>query len=532
MSPLSPPGDRPPSAAQPGPKTPTSGDGRFDPLVGEALGGRYKVLRRIGEGGMGAVYEAEHKVIGKRVAIKVLLERFGEKQDLVKRLLNEARLASAIGHENIVDVTDFGTTDDGRAYVVMEYLEGEPLSELLAREAPLAVSRCLGIVRQVAGALSAAHDKGIIHRDIKPENVYLIKRGNRDFVKVVDFGVSKAVHSGEEGAEALRLTRTGTLMGTPLYMSPEQARGDEDVDSRADVWAVGVLLFECLTGEVPFRARNYLQVISQVLNHEVVRPSQVQPNLGLPEAVEQVVMRALAKDRKERYQRMQDFRSDLDRLALGDELASVDLGAAGAEPTEAVVVAARPRWRFTAAMVSAIGLAATLAVMQDEEAPLQPAGSANSEQAAPARFEPPTRPAAVPVNGGPDVPNALPTKVARQGQSHQADTVPSLGAPASEVSGAPTRDSRSEAGSAAERRSKRNDKRRATRVGTRRRIRANPAPALGDATTQKKARPTQGGEDGVLRIGDDVVPAPGRLYPNRSAADLARPKVERRKAEP
>src|SRR3954454_588589 len=183
---------------------------RFDPLVGAALAGRYLIIRRIGEGGMGAVYEARHVVIGKRVAVKVLLEKFLTKSDFVARLLQEARLASSIGHENIVDVTDFGTTDDGRSFVVMEFLDGEALSQLVMREAPLPVERSLRIARQVASALGAAHAKGIYHRDIKPENVYLVRRGDADFVKVVDFGISKAVKQGggqgEEAAESYRLT--------------------------------------------------------------------------------------------------------------------------------------------------------------------------------------------------------------------------------------------------------------------------------------------------------------------------------------
>ena len=183
---------------------------------------------------------------------------------------------------------------------------------------PLAVERCLRIARQVVSALVAAHDKGIVHRDIKPENVFLLRRGEQDFVKVVDFGVSKAVRSRDDGAELLRLTRTGMVLGTPLYMSPEQARGGDDVDVRADVWAVGVMLYECLTGEVPFRANNYLGVISQVLTQEVQPPSQLRPELGIPPAVEAVVMRAMEKDRERRYQQMADLERDLDRLLAGD----------------------------------------------------------------------------------------------------------------------------------------------------------------------------------------------------------------------
>ncbi|HEY2901250.1 MAG TPA: serine/threonine-protein kinase, partial [Polyangia bacterium] len=176
------------TAAAPAAATRTPTPESFDPLLGSTLAGRYLILRRIGEGGMGAVYEAKHTLIGKRIAVKVLLEKFHAKSDFVARLLQEARLASSIGHENIVDVTDFGTTDDGRSFVIMEFLDGEPLAQLVMRDAPLPVERSLRIARQVASALGAAHAKGIFHRDVKPENVYLVKRGDADFVKVVDFG--------------------------------------------------------------------------------------------------------------------------------------------------------------------------------------------------------------------------------------------------------------------------------------------------------------------------------------------------------
>ncbi|MES1171976.1 MAG: serine/threonine-protein kinase [Bacteroidota bacterium] len=292
----------------------------FDSLVGATLAGRYLIIRRIGEGGMGAVYEAKHTIIGKRVAVKVLLEKFLTKSDFVARLLQEARLASAIGHEHIVDVTDFGTTDDGRAFVAMEFLEGESLAQLVMREAPLPVERSLRIARQVASALGAAHAKGIVHRDVKPENVYLIRRGDADFVKVVDFGISKAVKQGQgDDTPDYRLTHTGLLLGTPLYMSPEQARGDEDLDERVDVWAMGVLMYECLTGEVPFRANNYLGIISQVLTHHALPPSKLRPELGIPEAVEAVVMHAMEKDRNRRYARMDEVEQDIDRLLAGDQ---------------------------------------------------------------------------------------------------------------------------------------------------------------------------------------------------------------------
>jgi tRNA A-37 threonylcarbamoyl transferase component Bud32 len=364
-----------PSAPDPMPHAPGSATGpeeagRFDPLIGTVLSERYTIVRRIGEGGMGAVYEARHTIIGKRVAIKVLLEKFLENQELVARLLQEARMASSIGHENIVDVTDYGTTNDGRAFVVMEFLDGESLAQLVIRDAPLPVERSLTILRQVASALSAAHAKGIVHRDVKPENIYLVRRGELDFVKVVDFGVSKAVHVREEGSECQRLTRTGTVLGTPLYMSPEQARGGEDVDHRADIWSAGLLLYECLTGEVPFRANNYLGVISQVLTQETVPPSQLRPELGFPAAVDRVVMRALDKDRDKRYQQMREFERDLERLLAGDS--NVALREAP-EPSEAP---RRHGWRWpvVALGVLALGVAIALVGRGHKAQPAPPAG--------------------------------------------------------------------------------------------------------------------------------------------------------------
>jgi eukaryotic-like serine/threonine-protein kinase len=355
-----------------------------DPLIGTILADRYEIVRRIGEGGMGAVYEGRHIVLGRAVAVKVLLEKFLEKTELVARLLQEARMASAIGHENIVDVTDFGTTADGRSFVVMEFLEGEALAQLVIRDAPLAVDRCLRIARQVVSALGAAHEKGIVHRDVKPENVFLLRRGEQDFVKVVDFGVSKAVHTREEGAEMMRLTRTGMILGTPLYMSPEQARGGEDVDARADVWAVGVMLYECLTGEVPFRATNYLGVISQVLTQEVQPPSRLRPELGIPPAVESVVMRAMEKDRSRRYGSMAELERDIDRLLAGDP--NVGLAAAPAEPP----AEPRPtsaRWHLVIAGVLVVGLGLAFALARTEEEHRRAAREAAREAARAAAVE-------------------------------------------------------------------------------------------------------------------------------------------------
>ena len=370
-------------------------EARFDSLIGTVLADRYEVVRRIGEGGMGAVYEARHTVIGKRVAVKVLLEKFVAKSDFVARLLQEARLASSIGHEHIVDVTDFGTTADGRSFVVMEFLDGESLAELAMREAPLPIERSLGIARQVASALGAAHAKGIFHRDVKPENIYLVKRGDADFVKVVDFGISKAVKpAGDEGGEGYRLTHTGLLLGTPLYMSPEQARGEEDLDHRVDIWALGILLYECLTGEVPFRANNYLGIISQVLTHVPTPPSKLRPELGIADAVESVVMRAMDKDRTRRYQTMAELEHDLELLLAGDQ--NVGMAPAATTATTTRIVAPK-RWPLLAGAAVVLSGAIAIAVRgtPEEKLPAPPV-TAPAPVAAPAAMAPALPPPAPP----------------------------------------------------------------------------------------------------------------------------------------
>jgi tRNA A-37 threonylcarbamoyl transferase component Bud32 len=303
-------------------------------LIGSTLSGRYLVTKKIGQGGMGAVYEATHTLIGKRVAVKVLLEKYAQREAIVARLKQEAQLASSIGNEHIIDITDIGNTDDGRTFVVMEYLEGESLAECLSREHELPEQRILRIATQAASALAAAHAKGIVHRDIKPENLFLLKRKDQDFVKVVDFGISKSLRASGPGEdeEAQRLTQTGMVLGTPLYMSPEQARGDDDLDHRVDIYALGVIMYESVAGHVPFVGSNYLSVISQVLN-EVPKPlREIRPDVS--EELEAIVAKAMAKNRNDRYR-------DADAMLE-------DLGALAADPTHSTERAriTGPRRRF------------------------------------------------------------------------------------------------------------------------------------------------------------------------------------------
>jgi serine/threonine-protein kinase len=331
----------------------------FVDLVGTTLSGRYQITRKIGQGGMGAVFEATHTLIGKRVAVKVLLDKYARREAIVKRLKQEAQLASAIGHEHIIDINDFGETDDGRTFVVMEFLEGESLADCLQREGMLPENRILRIAHQIASALGAAHAKGIVHRDVKPENVFLLRRKEQDFVKVVDFGISKSLRSSDTGEEEQpRLTQTGMVLGTPLYMSPEQARGDENLDHRIDVYAVGVIMYELATGRVPFSGSNYLSVISQVLNDQPTPPRQLRPELS--DEFEAITLRALEKDKTRRYQTTDEMLVDLTAL-LEDPTRSTERARITAPRRHPL--RERRRVAIWVALVAGAAAAATVAVV-------------------------------------------------------------------------------------------------------------------------------------------------------------------------
>ncbi len=305
-----------------------------DALIGHTLADRYRLTRKIGEGGMGAVYEAQHVLIGKPVAVKVLREKYADRPEVAKRLVQEARLASSIRHEHIVDITDSGATEDGRTYVVMEHLDGLSLAELLKQQGALPETRVLEMARQAASALAAAHARGIVHRDVKPENIFIVERDHRDFVKVLDFGISKSVVPGEVTEESLRLTHTGMVLGTPLYMSPEQARGEDELDQRMDIYSLGVILYECLTGEVPFHGANYLGVIAEVVKAEVMPPRALRPELRISEPMERVVMKAMAKARNDRYPTMDELAADLARVAAGTAVEAPQPQAPAKEPRQ------------------------------------------------------------------------------------------------------------------------------------------------------------------------------------------------------
>ena len=286
-----------------------------DPYVGTTIADRYRVLSKLGEGGMGVVYLAEHVFIEKRVALKVLSEDFARKADLVARFMQEAKAASRIGHENIVDITDFGETASGSVFFAMEFLDGKDLAGHIKSDGAMPFSRAKHIMNQICRALGAAHSKGIIHRDMKPENVYLVTReGRADFVKVLDFGIAKMSALDEGGS---RLTRTGMIFGTPEYMSPEQAKGDKP-DHRVDIYAAGCILYEMLTGDVPFHAETFMGVLTKHMFEEPQPPSQRNPGAHIPPDVEEVCLKALAKDRDQRFQTMKEFAIALEQCAGGD----------------------------------------------------------------------------------------------------------------------------------------------------------------------------------------------------------------------
>ncbi|HEY6880655.1 MAG TPA: protein kinase, partial [Polyangiales bacterium] len=298
------------------------GEDGSDPLLGQTLAGRYRIVRKIGEGGMGIVYEAVHVIIEKRVALKVLREDFSHRDDVVERFRQEAKSASRIGHEHIVDISDFGITPTGAHFFVMEFLQGNDLAEELERRGPLPTRRAIDIVLQCAKALGAAHAKGIVHRDMKPENIFLLARDTgEDFVKIVDFGIAKMSEVDAQGAAApgRRLTKTGMIFGTPEYMSPEHAAGRE-LDHRVDIYALGIILYELLTGRVPFLGDTFMGILTQHMFEPLPPLAAVHPGCSAPPELERLIARAVAKNADDRPQSMEEFSQAL--IAVRDHVLS------------------------------------------------------------------------------------------------------------------------------------------------------------------------------------------------------------------
>jgi serine/threonine-protein kinase len=283
-----------------------------DPLIGQVIDTRYEVVSVLGEGGTGSVYEVRHTTLGRRFALKVLRKDIARDAQVVTRFIQEAKAAAAIGHPNIVAVSDFGEVQPDKSaplnakvpYFVMELLTGASLANVLRSEKKIAPDRAASIGMQCALGLAAAHEAGVIHRDLKPDNVFLVRSGDREFVKLLDFGLAKI-------AGTSRVTRQGIIFGTPHYMSPEQAAG-LPVDHRSDIYALGVILYECITGRVPFEADSYKAVLDHHINTKPVPLEERAPEPALVGPLGPVVMRCLAKNPADRFATMAELAAALE----------------------------------------------------------------------------------------------------------------------------------------------------------------------------------------------------------------------------
>ncbi|MEP6919979.1 MAG: protein kinase [bacterium] len=286
-----------------------------DALLGQTLAGKYRIEERLNEGGMGTVYRGTHVLMDKTVAVKVLRPSLAADEKIVARFSREARAASRISHPHALSVTDFGEAENGVVFLVMEFLSGQTLKEVIRNEGPMALPRVVEIIRQVGGALDAAHEQGVVHRDLKSENIMLLGNAGPDYAKVLDFGIAKIKEL--EGTYDPGLTAPDLVIGTPQYMSPEQCSQAQDIDARSDLYSLGVIVFEMLVGHVPFSGGSPTAIMMKHLQEP--SPSVLEERNDLPAAVGRVVTRAMAKRPDDRYQTVGELVEDL-TMAAGMEM--------------------------------------------------------------------------------------------------------------------------------------------------------------------------------------------------------------------
>jgi len=277
-----------------------------DSLIGQTLAGKYRIDEKISEGGMGSVYRGTHVLMEKTVAVKVLRPSLAADEKIVARFSREARAASRISHPHALSVTDFGE-DEGRVFLVMEYLQGRTLKEVIRSEGPMTLSRVVQIVKQVGGALEAAHDEGVVHRDLKSDNIMLLSAVSGDYAKVLDFGIAK-INEPEDGYD-VELTAPNLVIGTPQYMSPEQCSHSGKIDARSDIYSFGIIVYEMLVGHVPFTAESPTAIMLKQMQD--APPSVLAERADLPMGVAHVIARALSKRPEDRYQRAGEMVEDL-----------------------------------------------------------------------------------------------------------------------------------------------------------------------------------------------------------------------------
>ena len=302
-----------------------------DPYLGRDIAGQFRVIEKIGSGGMGSVYKAEQPEMRRFVAIKVLHSRYLSRQDLVTRFKREARAMSHLSHPNTARVFLYGQLEDGACYFVMEYLEGKNLAQTVRREGPMEPLRAINVMIQACGALEEAHRGGIVHRDLKPENIFLTSQGGiADFPKVLDFGLAK-VSERQMRPGSLILTQEGMVFGTPEFMSPEQARG-ETLDGRSDIYSLGVILYELLTGKLPFDANQPMEYIQKHIKEPPIPLSVRTPDRQFPPGLEAVMMKALAKKPDDRFDSAAELASALKRVAGGGVMTGAMRALPASEP--------------------------------------------------------------------------------------------------------------------------------------------------------------------------------------------------------
>lgn len=293
-----------------------------DALLGKTLAGKYRIENRLSEGGMGTVYRGTHVLMDKTVAVKVLRPSLAADEKIVARFSREARAASRISHPHALSVTDFGESEDGVVFLVMEYLDGQTLKEIIREKGPLPLPRVVEILRQVGGALDAAHTQGVVHRDLKSDNIMMLSSSGADYAKVLDFGIAKIKEA--EGVYDPCLTAPDVVIGTPQYMSPEQCSQSPDIDARSDIYSLGVILYELLVGHVPFMGESPTAIMLKHLQEPA--PSVLDERSDVPAAVASVVARALAKRPEDRYQTVDELVEDF-TIAAGMEPAFVSSSA-------------------------------------------------------------------------------------------------------------------------------------------------------------------------------------------------------------